>query len=105
MAALEQEVLSPVPSAPSPDLDDVTRRGLAIYEATLKARLEPACHGKVVAIHIDSEEHVVARTSGDALRAMRKRHPEGSLLLHTIGPVSDDLAFHILRQRALPPSH
>lgn len=104
MAALEQDVLPPALSARDDGLDDATRRGLAIYETRLKAALEPSCNGQVVAIHLNTGDHVVARTSGDALRGLRRRRPVGPLLLHTIGPVSDDMAFHILRQRALPRS-
>ena len=35
-------------------LADVTERGLAIYEARLKAFLEPDHLGEVVAIHVDT---------------------------------------------------
>lgn len=70
-------------------LDEVSRRGLAIYETRLKALLEPAHNGQVVAIHVDSGDHVVAASSPDALRAMRRVHPTGLLFLYTIGPVGD----------------
>lgn len=73
---------------PSPEMDEATRRALALYEARFKSVLEPQHNGQFVAIHPDSEEYVVAPTSGDAMRAMYRRHPEGQVLLHLIGPAS-----------------
>ncbi|MDQ2800993.1 MAG: hypothetical protein M3Y13_15275 [Armatimonadota bacterium] len=70
-------------------LDDVTIRGLAIYEERLKEILEPEHTGEVVAIHIDSGDHTVADSSPEALRAMRRQHPSGLLFLYTIGPATD----------------
>ena len=70
-------------------LDDVTQRGLAIYETRLKALLEPDHLGEVVAIHVDSGDHAVAASSPGALRAMRQIHPSGLLFLYTIGPAED----------------
>lgn len=70
-------------------LDEVTLRGLAIYENQLRAILEPEHIGEVVAIHIDSGDHAVASSSPAALRAMRRVHPSGLLFLYTIGPSTD----------------
>lgn len=71
------------------DQDEVTERGLRIYESKLKASLEPEQNGRVVAIHVDTGDFEVAASSGAAMRGMRKRRPTGPLLLHTIGPVAD----------------
>lgn len=70
-------------------IDDVTRRGLAIYRDRLQAILEPTHADRVVAIHLDSGDYRVADSSPDALRAMRRVHPSGLLFLYTIGPASD----------------
>jgi hypothetical protein len=70
-------------------LDDVTRRGLTIYQERLQAILEPDHTGEVVAIHIDTGDHTVAPSSPEALRAMRRIHPAGLLFLYTIGPCED----------------
>ena len=59
-------------------------KGLAIYKK-LKPILEPDFDKKYVAIHVDSEDYAVADSSGDAMRAMRKRRPEGFLLMMRIG--------------------
>lgn len=103
MSALEQEI--PTPASVADDgLDAVTRRGLAVYDARLKAQLEPAHNGEAVAIHVDSGEYAVARTSGVAMREMRRRRPDGPLVLHTIGPVSDEMAYRTLKSRSLLPT-
>lgn len=67
--------------------DDVLyQQGLAIYDETLKSVLEPTYNNQYVAIHVASGEHAVAKSSGDAMRAMRKRQPEGPLVIMQIGP-------------------
>lgn len=69
-------------------LSDAAERGLVIYDH-LKAFLEPAHLGEVVAIHVDTGEYAVAASSPDALRAMRRLQPSGLLFLYTIGPAED----------------
>ena len=44
---------------------DVTRRGRALYEAKLKAVLEPEYNNRFVAIHPDSGEYAVADSTGE----------------------------------------
>ena len=63
----------------------LSKRGLDLYEGTLKALLEPAYNNQYVAIHIDTEQYAVGRSSGDAMRAMRKRRPDGRLVIMQIG--------------------
>jgi len=65
---------------------DVARRGRALYEAKLKAALEPAYNNRFVAIHPDSGEYVVADSTGNAMRSIRKSRPQGRLYLTKIGP-------------------
>lgn len=65
---------------------DVTRRGRALYEAKLKAVLEPEYNNRFVAIHPDSGEYAVADSTGNAMRAIRKSRPQGRLYLTKIGP-------------------
>ena len=62
-----------------------TNRGLAIYEEKLKLILEPEFDNKYVAIHVDTGDYEVANSSGDAMRAMRKRRSEGRLVIMRIG--------------------
>ena len=61
-------------------LNELAERGQAIYEARLQRRLEADAPGQFVAIHVDTEDHAVARTSADAWRALRRRHPVGGRL-------------------------
>lgn len=66
--------------------DELGARGMAIYENRLKAVLEPTCDRQFVAIHLDSGDYEVARTSGNAMRAIRKKHPrDGRLFIRKIG--------------------
>lgn len=64
--------------------DELTNRGLAIYEK-LKPVLEPEYDRKFVAIHVETEDYEVASSTGNAMRAIRKRHAEGFLLMMKIG--------------------
>ena len=63
----------------------LSSRGLAIYEEKLRPILEPQYDKKSIAIHVETEDYEVADSTGDAMRAIRKRHPEGFLLMMKIG--------------------
>lgn len=67
-------------------LDQVTRRGTALYEERLREALERDHLGAVVAIHPDSGDWVVADESPGAMCAMVERHPEGLMVVRRIGP-------------------
>jgi hypothetical protein len=77
------------PNPPTPTTDEeyeaLTNWGLAIYEKKLKPILEPDFDKKYVAIHVDTEDCAVASSSGDAMRAIRKRRPDGFLLMMRVG--------------------
>src|SRR5687767_806490 len=66
-------------------LDDLSRRGLWIYENKLQALLEPHHNGEALAIHVESEDFTVARSTGQAMREIRRLHPVGELVLLKIG--------------------
>ncbi len=66
-------------------LEELSERGQALY-ATLRAQIEPEHDRKFVAIHVDSGDYEIARSSGDAMRAMHKRRPaDGRLYIRKIG--------------------
>ncbi len=67
-------------------MTELTRRGLALYDAKIKAILEPEYNNQFVAIEPDSESYLVARSSGDAMRAMHRRYPDRLMVLMRIGP-------------------
>lgn len=75
-----------LPTMTDEEHDVLYQRGLAIYDETLKPILEPAYNKQYVAIHVASGEHAVAKSSGDAMRSMRKRQPQGPLVIMQIGP-------------------
>ena len=81
---------------------DVARRGRALYEAKLKAVLEPEYNNRFVAIHPDSGEYAVANSTGNAMRAIRQSRPQGRLYLTKIGPEPEyGLAARILGSEAV----
>jgi len=77
---------NPLTATTDEENDVLFQQGLAIYDEVLKPILEPAYNKQYVAIHVASGEHAVGRSSGDAMRAMRKRQAEGSLVIMQIGP-------------------
>ena len=97
------EVLSSPSEVTQTDaLEELTRRGLAIYDTKLKAKLEPDFDGRFVAIEPDTEAYAVADSSGNAMRAMHKTHPMKPVLLMKIGPEPEtELAIRILGAEAL----
>lgn len=71
-------------------LSDLSRRGLAIYDAKLRAILEPEQNNRYVAIHVPTADYAVGPSSGDAMRAMLQRRPaDGQLVIRRIGPEPD----------------
>lgn len=77
---------SPYPLVPDAALEDLSARGQAIYEAQLKSRLEPEHDRRFVAVHVDSGEYAVARSSAEAVRALRRLRPgDGRLYVRRIG--------------------
>ncbi len=69
------------------ELTELSRQGLAIYDAKLKALLEPAQNNQFVAIHVDTEDYALGRSSSAATQALLKRHPiDGRLVVRKIGP-------------------
>lgn len=70
-----------------PDLDEISSMGAEIYEGRLKAILEPDMNGKFVAIHVDTGDYTVGRSSAVATREMHRLHPHDTrLLVMKVGP-------------------
>lgn len=82
----------PTPATlPEPDeIDALSRRAHAIYADRLQQELEPVHNGEFVAIHVDSADHAISRTSSGARFALRQRHPEGMIVTTKIGPLETD---------------
>ena len=81
-------ILSTPSARPAFD-DDVAERGNALYTEQLKGKLEQGHVGQYVAIHVESGDYEVAGWSGDATRALRKRHANGLLFVRVIGPPTE----------------
>ncbi|HWQ32704.1 MAG TPA: hypothetical protein VNQ79_07455 [Blastocatellia bacterium] len=56
--------------------EEAARLGDSIYETRLKALLEPAFDGQVVAIHLPSQEYFLGPTLLDAADQLRRKYPE-----------------------------
>lgn len=63
----------------------VAEAGARLYADTLRAKLEPRCTGKLVAIEVASGDYFVGDTLQDALRQGRAKHPERVLYTVRIG--------------------
>jgi hypothetical protein len=71
-------------------LDFLSDRAAAIYEARLKAILEPGQNGCTVAIHLDSGDHAIGKNSPSAVRALRRLRPGGMVVTMLVGPERHD---------------
>ena len=71
-------------------LQEVSTLGAAIYLDRLKKQLEPQHNDQYVAIHVDSGDYAVAKTTGAAARSLLKTHPpDGRIYLQKIGPIPE----------------
>ena len=70
---------------PQRAIEETARLGDAIYEATVRARVEPEHHGEVVAIDVDSGDYVVAANALTAARSLRARRPNADVWLVRVG--------------------
>ncbi len=66
-------------------LEELSARGQAIYD-TLREQLEPARDREFIAIHVDSGDYEVGRSTVEAVRALRQRRPaDGRTFARKIG--------------------
>ncbi len=84
------------------EMEQLSAKGHAIYNQTLKATLEPHYNGQEVAIHLDSGDYEVAGNSPHARKALRARRPEGLIMTTNIGPPKiDGLTLRMLGSQLL----
>lgn len=84
------------------EMNRISEAGRAIYDDKLKATLEPEHNGKVVAIHLDSEDYELARNSPTASKALRARRPTGLIYVTDVGPARmDSLTYRMLANHYL----
>ncbi|MGH2583611.1 MAG: hypothetical protein ACRDJE_01715 [Dehalococcoidia bacterium] len=70
---------------PQRPIEETARLGDAIYENTVRARVEREHHGEVVAIDVDSGDYVVAEDALTASRRLRVRRPNADVWLVRVG--------------------
>ena len=93
-------ITSPIPS--QKEMEQLSARGRAIYNQTLKSTLEPLRNGQVVAIRLDSGDYEAARNSPTASRALCARHPVGLTMVTDVGPAKiDSLTLRMLGSQLL----
>jgi len=63
---------------------EISERGQAFY-AKLQPGLEPENDRQYVAIHVDTGDYAVAKTSAAATRKLHQRHPPGRAYIRKIG--------------------
>jgi predicted DNA-binding antitoxin AbrB/MazE fold protein len=69
------------------DADALSATAWKFYNDTLKQCLEPGHNGQVVAIHTTTLDYEVALNSPRAWKALRKRQPDGKIMVLDIGIV------------------
>ena len=70
---------------------ELAAQGQALYEAKLKALLEPDHNGEYIVIHVDTEDYALRRTFHEAGRILQLRHPkDGRMVGWKIGPEPDE---------------
>ncbi|MGO8671189.1 MAG: hypothetical protein ACLQVD_07495 [Capsulimonadaceae bacterium] len=68
------------------NIAELTRRGLAIYDANLKLILEPEHNGEYVALHVGTGNYYIGKTASAASRELFDHHPpDGKMVLRKIG--------------------
>ena len=82
MSAAQPELLTRISEE---EAEALSERGLAVYENKLKPVLEPLYRNQFISIHVETEDYALGTSSGDALRTIRQRHPQGWLVTLKIG--------------------
>lgn len=68
-------------------LQEISELGSSIYVDRFKAQLEPQYNNQYIAIHVDSGDHAIAKTTSTATRELLKTHtPDGRIYVQRIGP-------------------
>src|SRR5438105_4944000 len=77
---------------------EVARLGAQRYESDIRAAVEPHHLGEYIAIHVDTGDYEVARSTSRASRELLKRHPiDGRLYMRKIGDEPEyELAARVL---------
>jgi hypothetical protein len=81
----DMSTAKPAKSQQAHDSDEISSKGLAIYEGQLKGQLEPKLNGQFVSIHVLTGDYATAARAGAAIQAIRSRRADGPLVTMKIG--------------------
>lgn len=65
--------------------EEIVRRGEALYEQTIRQRVEPACIGQYVVLDIDTGEYEIDADESAAFQRARAKRPSGVRFLKRVG--------------------
>ena len=72
------------------ELEEIARVGEAIYYEQFRDRLEPTNRGDFIAIHVDSGDYAIGKSSASATRELlRGRRPDGRIHIQRVGNEPD----------------
>ena len=74
-----------------------------IYQASIRAIVDPAHIGRIVAIDVDSGDYEVADTLREATDILHQRRPESQTFCRRIGPDSAVTRFYGFRVPQVAP--
>ena len=63
----------------------VAQRGREIYEANIRADVEPEHEGRFLAVDVESGQYALADEELEAFAQVREKAPEGTLFLIRVG--------------------
>lgn len=70
--------------------EEISRKGMEIYETRLRILLEPHRNGAKVAICVDDGDYAVAPSTVEAIQTLGQRHPDAVFFLGEVGkPLSE----------------
>ena len=72
-------------NAPTRPTAEIARLGKEIYERDIRAKVEGAHHGEVVAIDVDSGDYALADTASVAAKRLRALRPDAGVWLMRVG--------------------
>jgi hypothetical protein len=65
--------------------EEVARLGDEVYERAIRPRVERDCHGKVVAIDVNSEEYEIGENALAAASVLLERVPDAEIWVVRVG--------------------
>lgn len=85
---------------PVPPVEEIVRRGEAIYREKHQKDLESRCPGQFVAVDVTTSEATISGAPEEAVRQAREKHPEGLFHLIRIGhPAAFEAGWHMSSAR------